>query len=112
MFLRRGEFMAKTKRSEVRQDLLDQLDRNGTVGKYYVDLIDDYMCLWDAKTNLAADIKKRGAKVWVETATTSNLKTNDSVPDMLKVNAQMLKILDSLGIEPARTDGDTGDDEM
>ena len=99
-------------RAEIRQDLLDQLDRNGTVGKYFTDLVEDYMRLWDAKNDLAEDVKTRGAKVYVETATTSNLKTNDSVPDLLKVNAQMLKILDCIGIKPARTDGDSGDEEM
>ena len=92
--------------------MLDQLERNGTVGKYYTDLVDDYMTLWDAKCKLADDIKARGAKVEVITATTTNIKTNDSIPDMLKVNAQMLKILDSLGIKPAQTGGDVGDDEM
>ena len=99
-------------RAEIRQDLLDQLERNGTVGKYYIDLVNDYMSLWDAKIDLAADVSSRGAKVYVETATTRNLKTNDSVPDLLKVNAQMLKILDCIGIKPARTDGDSGDEEM
>lgn len=103
--------MAKAKRDEVRQDLLDQLERNGTIGKYYTDLVDDYMSLWETKNKLQADIKKRGAKVEVATASTINIKTNDSVLDSLKVNAQMLKILDSLGIEPANAGGD-GDDEM
>ena len=99
-------------RAEIRQDLLDQLERNGTVGKYFTDLVEDYMKLWDAKNDLSADVEARGAKVYVETATTRNLKTNDSVPDLLKVNAQMLKILDCIGIKPAQMDGDTGDEEM
>ena len=99
-------------RDDIRQDLIDQLDRNGTIGKYYSDLIEDYMRLWDTKNELAEDIEIRGAKVKVETATTSNIKTNDSIPDLLKVNAQMLKILDCLGIKPAQMDGDPGDEEM
>ena len=99
-------------RAEIRQDLLDQLDRNGTVGKYFTDLVEDYMKLWDAKNDLSEDVSARGAKVYIETATTRNLKTNDSVIDLLKTNAQMLKLLDSLGITPAPMDGDPGDDEM
>jgi endo-alpha-1,4-polygalactosaminidase (GH114 family) len=31
---------------EIRQDILDQLERNGTTGKYYLDLVDDYMDMW------------------------------------------------------------------
>ena len=105
--------MAMEKRNAIKQDLLDQLDRNGTVGGYYMDMIEDYMELWDTKNKLTTDIKRRGAKVEVVTAAGSvNVKTNDSVLDRLKVNAQMLKILDSIGIKPAQTDGDAGDDEM
>lgn len=104
--------MTEINRTKIKQDLLDQLDRDGTMGKYYVDLVEDYMCLWDAKTKLAADIKKRGAKVEIVTASAVNIKTNDSISDLLKVNAQMLKILDSLGMKPARMDGGAGGDEM
>lgn len=113
--------MAKTKkeieseklREAIKTDLIDQLDRNGTIGKYYADLIEDYMSLWDAKTKLAEDIKKRGAKVLIETANSANVKTNDSVPDLLKVNAQMLKILDSIGVKPSPIGGgEDGGDEM
>lgn len=102
--------LAMAKRKEVESDLLDQLDRNGTVGRYYTDLVSDYMALWDTKKKLIGDIKERGTKIYVETATTRNLKTNDSVQDLLKVNAQMLKILDCLGIKPEQTDGD--EDEL
>jgi len=104
--------MARTKRNAIRQDLIDQLARNGTVGEYYTNLVDDYMSLWDVKNALAADIKDRGSKVSVTTSTSTNIKTNDSVIDLLKTNAQMLKLLDSLGIRPAQADGDPGDDEM
>ena len=104
--------MAKDKnRSEIKQDLLDQLDRNGTVGKQYTDLAEDYIRLWDAKNALLDDIKKRGAKVEVYAANgTANIKTNDSVPDSLKVSQQMLKIIDALGIKPSQSEGDSGDE--
>jgi hypothetical protein len=106
------ENMSRSRRSQIRADLLDQLSRNGTVGQYYTDLVDDYMRLWDVKKGLIDDIASRGAKVTVQTANASNIKTNDSVIDLLKTNAQMLKLLDSLGITPAPADGDPGDDEM
>ncbi len=50
-------------RSGIKQDLLDQLERNGTTGKYYTDLVDDYMIAWDTKNQLAKDIASRGAVV-------------------------------------------------
>ena len=45
------------KRKSIRQDLLDQLDRAGVYGSHYLDLVDDYMALWDVKNDLIADIK-------------------------------------------------------
>ena len=30
----------------IQKDLLDQLDRNGTVGEFYIDLVEDYMDMW------------------------------------------------------------------
>ena len=99
------------KKCDIKKDLHDQLERNGTVGEYYGDLVNDYMILWDAKSKLLADIKKRGAKVEVVmTGGFVNLKTNDSIADLIRVNSQMLKILDSLGLKPTQTDGD--EDEL
>lgn len=97
-------------REEIKQDLLDQLDRNGTVGKYYTDMVDDYMRMWDVKNLLSADIKERGVTVQVATAQGVNAKKNDSVADLLKTNAQMLKVLNELGIKPSQSGG--GSDEM
>lgn len=104
--------MNKTLQTRIRNDLLDQLERNGTMGEYYTNLVNDYMNLWKVKNELIKDITTRGAKVMVKTATASNIKTNDSVLDLIKTNAQMLKLLDSLGIKPAQSDGDPGDEEM
>lgn len=93
-------------REQIKRDLLDQLERNGTVGTYYADMITDYMKLWDTKNRLIADIEARGVTVESVTRYGTNIKRNDSVGDLLKTNAQMLKLLDSLGIRPAQTDGD------
>lgn len=98
-------------REQIKKDLLDQMDRNGTVGTYYTDMIDDYMKLWDTKNGLTEDINTRGTKVIVHTASSDNIKTNDSVLDLIKTNAQMLKLLESLRIKPAQEDGGA-DDEM
>lgn len=103
----------KTERlEEIKTDLLDQLERNGTIGKYYTDLVNDYMSLCGAALDLIEDIKTRGSKVYIETAQTSNLKTNDSVPDLLKVNAQKLKIIDLLGLKPVQGGGGAGGDVL
>lgn len=103
--------MAMSKRSLIKHDLLDQLERNCTTGKYYVDLVDDYMELWNAKNLLIKDIKKRGATVeYVSNNGTINRKKNESVSEFAKINLQMIKLLAAMGISPSQAGDD--DDEM
>ena len=107
--------MAKKTRKQIRedaieQDLLDQLERNGTVGEYYTDLVADYMSLWRTKELLYKDIRDRGVSVLYNNGGgQSGFKKNDSVDQVLKVNAQMLKILDAIGIKPSTSS--VGDDD-
>ena len=101
----------KATKKEIKQDLLDQLDRNGTTGKYYIDLVDDYMDLYDTKEKLIKDIKERGVTCKYQNGENQwGYKKNDSVDQLLKVNQQMLKLLDALGIKPSQ-DGDIDDGE-
>ncbi len=98
---------------EIKSDLLDQLDRNGTTGKYYVDLIGDYMDLWVTKSLLVDDIQKRGVSVSYDNGGgQKGRKKNDSVEQRIKVNAQMLKLLSELGIKPTQSEGGCSDDDM
>lgn len=101
----------KASRTEIKSDLTDQLERNGTNGKYYLDLVDDYMELYDTKKKLIKDIKERGVVSKYQNSETQwGYKKNDSVDQLLKVNQQMLKLLDALGIKPSQ-DGDVDEDE-
>ena len=101
----------ENKRKIIKQELLDQLDHNGTYGKHYIDLIDDYMGLWDTKNKLLADIKERGVIAPYTNANgTVTQKKNESVELLIRVNAQMLKLLDALGVTPSATGGD--EDEL
>lgn len=91
--------MAKITQKQVRQDLLDQLDRNGRYTAYEIDLINDYMALWEIAKKLAQDIKERGVNCEIPLADgrTKRVK-NESVGELLKTNAQMLKLLDGLNL--------------
>ena len=104
----------KLKESEeyqvIRKDLLDQLDRNGIYGKQFKDLVGDYMSLWIVKNLLIDDIKSRGVSIkWNNGGGQSGYKKNDSVGELNKTNAQMLKLLNELGIKA--TVADSGDDD-
>lgn len=92
---------------KIREDLMAQLERNGTTGAFYTDLVRDYMTMQKTKDLLARDIKERGVVVEHETASgRTTQKKNESVEQMNKVNAQMLKILEALGIRPDRSIAD------
>ena len=107
----------KETRTGVKKDLLDQLERNGVYGKHYLNLIDDYISLWEIKEKLIKDIKKRGVSIKWETYSKdgyllqSGYKKNDSIAELNKTNAQMLKILSELGLKAEKQERGGEDDE-
>lgn len=101
-------------RKEIKDDLIDQLNEKGAGHAHYLDLVNDYLSLWDIKNLLIEDIKTRGVVVtW-----NGNNKKNDSIAELNKTNAQMLKILSELDIKVSNkpkgvkfggeSDGDVG----
>lgn len=97
---------------DIKKDLLAQLKENETNGMFYTDMIEDYMDMWLAKNLLINDIKTRGVTVrYNNGGGQSGYKKNESVEQLLKVNTQMLKILESIGIKPNLTKGGGDGDE-
>ncbi len=105
--------IARTKlHKEIKEDLLDQLERNGTVGKFYINMIDDYMDMWTTKCLLIEDIKARGVTTKYDNGGgQSGFKKNDSIEQLVKINTQMLKILNELEIKPSTSYGTIGGDK-
>ena len=106
--------MAQSKKSKIKQDLIDQLERQGVYGSHYLDLINDYISLWDIKNKLIQDIKKRGVSVRYQNGPGQwGYKKNDSIAELNKTNGQMLKILSELGLKAAKMEpGLDPDEEM
>lgn len=85
----------------IRDSLLEQLEINHIDTEYNKDLIGDYMDFWITKCLLIADIKSRGVTVTYNNGGGQRgKKKNESVIDVTKINTQMLKILDNLGLKP------------
>lgn len=101
----------KPKKSQIKQDLIDQLERQGIYGAQYMDLIDDYMKLYDIKNKLIADAKKNPYTEWRNSETSYGRKKNDSIDQAVKVNQQMLKILQFLNIKPSPCEDDDEDED-
>lgn len=91
---------------EIKADLLKQLETNGTYGKHYEDLINDYMELWNTKNELFLDIKERGVSIEWNNGKQFSVKKNDSIAEVNRTNAQMLKILDTLKLIPPKIQED------
>lgn len=109
--------MARIGKRRIKQDLIDQLERRGVYGQQYLDLINDYMALWDVKTALIRDIKDRGVTVKYQNGEHQwGYRKNDSIAELTRTNAQMLRILMDLGLGAtdidAFGDDDDADDEM
>lgn len=101
----------ENKRKEIRKDLMNQLKRNRISTQYYIDLVEKYMDFWDIENDLIDDIRERGVVVAYDNGGgQKGIKKNDSIDQRIKVSAQMLKILDSLGIKPTESEAD--DDEL
>lgn len=95
---------------EIKEDLLNQLKANEIYGKHYEDLVNDYIALWDIKNRLIADIKEHGVSIEWNNGKQTGKKKNDSIQELNKTSAQMLKILAELGLKPSPKDG--GDDNI
>ena len=101
------------KREKIRQDLLDQLERNGVVGEQYIDLVDAYMHLWDTFHELTDDIEEKGVSIkWQNGENQFGYKKNDSVAERNKTVNQMLKVLKQLGLEPSPSENTPVVEEM
>lgn len=97
---------------EIEKDLKDQLEANGTFGKFFEDMVQDYMAMYVTKTLLIKDIQKRGTIVeYNNGGGQKGFKKNESVDMFNKTNAQMLKLLSELGLKANAATIGGGDDE-
>ena len=84
----------------IREDLRNQLIEQNRFGKQFEDMIEDYIYLVKLKEELQKDIDKKGIRYQVKTGNGfKQTKPNESVVNILKVNNQMLKILQDLDLK-------------
>lgn len=102
------------KKGDILKSLVSQLQKNQADISAFLDLIDDYMALYDIKKKLKTDIKKRGVSYETTSASgkASIIKQNQSVKDLVAVNKQMLMILDKLGLTTDKTIKENEDEKL
>ncbi len=100
----------QTKIDTIKEDLNNQLVNQGKFGKQFEDMIEDYLFFVKLKEELQLDIKNNGLRCLRMTGNGfPSEKPNESVQNLIKVNAQMLKILQDLDLKAPDEEGE-GDD--
>lgn len=85
---------------EIYSSLVKQLELRGMNADFYTDMINDYVYYWTLKKKLIADIRKKGLRY--ETVNGNGMlveKANESVINLQKTTATMLKILSDLKLK-------------
>lgn len=94
--------MAKPKNEKynlIKEDLKDQLIDQNKLGHQYDDLLDHAVYLFELKDKLQNDINKNGIRIKSMTGNGyEKEEDNKSVDKLLKVSAQLMKILSELGL--------------
>lgn len=98
---------------DIKADLENQLAAKNAGTPTLLSQIDDYMAMWVTKELLIVDIEERGSYITYDNGGgQTGTRKNDSVADLIKINAQMLKLLDALEIKPSNSAGGDADDDL
>lgn len=100
--------MSAPSKSKIKEDLLNQLEVLGKYDAFNIDLVEDYMTLYELKKKLKKDISSKGLRYSAKNGNGFEIeKPNESILNFTKINTQMLKILNDLGLkEPSSDSGD------
>lgn len=105
----------KTKlEKKIKRGLIKQLKDKGYTEKenpYIFDKLEDYTIFFKIKNALVKDLEHRGLIIeWSNSETSKGEKLNESLAMLLKVDAQMLKILNFLDLKPTNKNLKEDDD--
>lgn len=96
----------------VKKALLEELKKKSVDKPPFTDSVEDYMSLYVVKEMLIDDIERTGVKnTWENGMCQKGVRDNPSVDKLIKVNAQMLKILNELNIKTTTVEVDI-DEEL
>lgn len=87
-------------REDIRAGLMEQLQERQVLEPHFTDLVNDYVSMWDVKSELIYDIEVKGVSIRYQNGQNQfGYKRNDSVAELNRVNGQMLTILRELGLK-------------
>lgn len=86
----------------IKEDITNQLENLSKYGKFYDDLVNEYLCLLSIREGLKEDIQKQGIRYKFTNGNGKEQeKANESVTSLIKVEQIMLKIVNDLEINQA-----------
>lgn len=100
-------------KKEMYASLLEKLRLQNKTSDFYKDLVNDYMDYWAIKKKLITDIRKKGLRY--ETVNGNGIKVekpNESVTNLPKITAAMLKILNDLNLKEPLSESSLEDDYL
>lgn len=99
------------KERKVKKSLTEQLKLQNKTADFYMDLVEDYMSYWRMKEKLVKDIEDKGLRYECTNGNGIEVeKPNESVQNLQKTTAIMLKILNDLNLkEPLSNSSDEDD---
>lgn len=96
----------------IKESLIEQLRTQGKTADFYTDLVNDYISYWKLKKKLIKDIKDKGIRYKsINGNGVESDKTNESIVNLQKTTAIMLKILAEMKLKdpvPAEADPAAG----
>lgn len=102
-----------SKKAQIKQDLLQQLENSGLYGMHYIDLVDDYMTMFDVKNKLAREMKKNGPMIeWQNSESQKGVKVNPATKEFRETNKRMTELLKVLGLKEPVYEGNDDDDDI
>lgn len=100
-------------KKQMEESLLEQLKLQNKTSDFYRDLVNDYLEYWSLKKKLLADIKKKGIRYATINGNGIEVeKPNESVTNLPKITASMLKILSDLNLKEPLSESSNEDDYL
>ena len=99
-YFEKKEGVSSLTKTEIKESLIKQLELRGMSADFYKDMIEDYVYYWSLKKKLISDIKQKGLRYKTIIGNGVEVeKANESVVNLQKTTATMLKILADLKLK-------------
>lgn len=99
-YFEKKEGVSSLTKIEIKESLIKQLELRGMSADFYKDMIEDYVYYWSLKKKLISDIKQKGLRYKTINGNGVEVeKANESVVNLQKTTATMLKILADLKLK-------------